>query len=414
MTGLFNVLALLYIGRAVQLAIRIGREWSSLRREPLTRAKQRLAEQAAFFLGVPPAVFIHELAHALAVLAFGGRVVEFGYRVFWGYVVPQGVFTAAQNWIIAIAGTVGSLGFGAFLWFVLRRNSSRTLQYFGWRAFRFQIFFSLLYYPVFSLFLPIGDWRVIYDFASTPVLSAATAAVHALLLLLFWRADRRGAFEMVAFESTTAQATYKATRTAAEMGVPEARLQVISALWNGGAGREARRSLDAFLVDHPNSAEGHLLWAVHAGDGSGHVGKQAYDAAGQALGSDTLGPDHKALAHQLRAYFHMERGDGQAAGTELDAALTPTAAHDPDLIIPIRRAELHHLRSQAYRRQGRYEEADAEIDVALHWAREMSAEQLIQKYADEKILIEKHAGRRLSRDLQGRKDRMASSETKSS
>ncbi len=111
MTGLFNVLALLYIGRAVQLAIRIGREWSSLRREPLTRAKQRLAEQAAFFLGVPPAVFIHELAHALAVLAFGGRVIEFGYRVFWGYVVPQGVFTATQNWIVAIAGTVGSLGF---------------------------------------------------------------------------------------------------------------------------------------------------------------------------------------------------------------------------------------------------------------------------------------------------------------
>lgn len=111
-----------------------------MRQEPLTGEKQRLAEQAAFFLGVPPAVFVHELAHAVAVLAFGGQVAEFGYRVFWGYVVPQG-FTALENWIIALVGTLGSLGFGALLWLVLRRHESRTLQYFGLRAFRFQIYF---------------------------------------------------------------------------------------------------------------------------------------------------------------------------------------------------------------------------------------------------------------------------------
>ncbi len=118
MTGLFNLLALLYIGRAVQLAVQVARNWNVVRQEPLTGEKQRLAEQAAFFLGVPPAVFVHELAHAVAVLAFGGQVAEFGYRVFWGYVVPQGSFTALQNWIIALVGTLGSLGFGALLWLV--------------------------------------------------------------------------------------------------------------------------------------------------------------------------------------------------------------------------------------------------------------------------------------------------------
>ena len=76
MTGLFNLLALLYIVRAVQLAIQIARNWNVVRQEPLTGEKQRLAEQAAFFLGVPPAVLVHELAHAVAVVAFGGRVVD--------------------------------------------------------------------------------------------------------------------------------------------------------------------------------------------------------------------------------------------------------------------------------------------------------------------------------------------------
>ena len=83
-SGLFNVLALLYIGRALQLVVQIIRNWAELRQEPLTRAKQQQAEQAAFFVGVPPAVLVHELAHAVAIWLFGGQVVEFGYRVFWG------------------------------------------------------------------------------------------------------------------------------------------------------------------------------------------------------------------------------------------------------------------------------------------------------------------------------------------
>lgn len=400
MTGLFNVLALLYIGRAAQLAIRVARDWSALRREPLTRGKQRLAEQAAFFLGVPPAVFVHELGHALAIWAFGGQVVEFGYRVFWGYVVPQGTFTPGQHWIIAVAGTLGSLGFGAALWLLLRRQSSRTLQYFGRRAFRFQIYFSLLYYPIFSLFLPIGDWRTIYNFGATPFLSVIAAVVHAVLLILFWIADRRGAFEMVAFESAAAQEVYESNRAAAAMGNPEARLAVISALWSGDARREARRALDSYLADYPQAAEGHLMRAIQAGDGSGQVGKEAFDAAGQALAAGLRGGDRRGLAHQLRAYYHLERGDGAAAGVELDAALSPSPGHDPDEIIPIRRAELHKLRSQAYRRQGQYEAAYSEMDTALGWAREMSAEQLIQEYAAEKELIEKHAGRTLSAERQ--------------
>lgn len=394
-TGIFNFLALLYIGRAVLLAGQIARNWNALRQEPLTGAKQRLAEQAAFFLGVPPAVLVHELAHAAAVVAFGGRVAEFGYRVFWGYVVPQGSFTAAENWLIAIAGTLGSLAFGAALWLALRHNSSRTLQYFGRRAFRFQIYFSLLYYPIFTLLLPIGDWRTIYNFSATPLLSGLTALAHALALLLFYRADRAGAFEMGAFESVAAQTRHAAVLAAAERGDPTAQLEAVNTLRAGGAVHAARRLLADYVRRYPASAEGQLQLALQANSANRHVGKESADAAARALALGLAEPDHAALAHQIVAYYHLERGDGTAAEAQMNAALTPTLAYDPQSLPPPRRAELHSLRGQALRRLARYEAAYAETAVARQLAAELGIRSLIDKYDAELQLIEKHAGQSL-------------------
>lgn len=391
-TILFNLLALLYVGRAVQLAVQIVRQWNVLRQEPLTGAKQRLAEQAAFFVAVPPAVLVHELAHAVAIWLFGGQVVEFGYRVFWGYVVPRGVFTPAQNWLIAVAGTLGSLAFGAAIWLWLRRNPSRTLRYFGLRAFRFQLYFSLLYYPIFSLFLPIGDWRTIYDFATTPVLSGVAAAVHAALLLWFWRADRAGRFEMVAFDSPAAQARH--TALAAATGNEAAQLAAIDSLRQGGATHQARRALEAFLIAFPQSAAGHLQRALLAVDRQGRIGKETAEAARQALALGLRDPRQRALAHQLAATYELERGDGRAAEREMDAALTGSS--DLDALDPAQRGQLHRLRAQSLRRQGRYEDAYREVGEALQWAGAAGQSGLTQALLDERELIEKHAGRDLS------------------
>ena len=393
LTGLFNVLALLYIGRAVLLVVEIVRNRDEWRQEPLTRAKQQQAEQAAFFVGVPPAVLVHELAHAAAIWLFGGQVVEFGYRVFWGYVVPQGSFTAAQNWLIAVAGTLGSLAFGAGLWLLLRRNRSRTVQYFGLRAFRFQIYFSLLYYPLFSLFLPIGDWRTIYDFAATPLVSGATAVVHAALLLWFWRADRAGTFERPAFDTAAEQARFEAATAA---GDPMAQLRAVQTLRQGGAPHRANRALDAFLVAYPHSAEGHLQRALLGTQGRGGVGRPSVEAARRALALGLREANDVALAHQLIALHELERGDGRAAQIELDAALTPTSGHDPDWLPDLRRAELHALRGQAYRRQARYEVAYHEVGVGVALAAAAGREDVARRLRDEQLLIEKHAGRALS------------------
>ena len=393
LTGLFNVLALLYIGRAVLLVVEIVRNRDEWRQEPLTRAKQQQAEQAAFFVGVPPAVLVHELAHAAAIWLFGGQVVEFGYRVFWGYVVPQGSFTAAQNWLIAVAGTLGSLAFGAGLWLLLRRNRSRTVQYFGLRAFRFQIYFSLLYYPLFSLFLPIGDWRTIYDFAATPLVSGATAVVHAALLLWFWRADRAGTFERPAFDTAAEQARFEAATAA---GDPMAQLRAVQTLRQGGAPHRANRALDAFLIAYPNSAEGHLQRALLGTQGRGGVGRPSVEAARRALALGLREANDVALAHQLIALHELERGDGRAAQIELDAALTPTSGHDPDWLPDLRRAELHALRGQAYRRQARYEDAYHEVGVGVALAAAAGREDVARRLRDEQLLVEKHAGRDLS------------------
>ncbi len=392
-TVLFNVLALLYIGRALQLGIQIVRNWTEWRQEPLTRAKQQQAEQAAFYIGVPPAVLVHELMHAVAIWLFGGQVVEFGYRVFWGYVVPQGSFTPVQNWVISIAGTLGSLAFGAILWLLARRSTSSTVRYFGLRAFRFQIYFSLLYYPLMTLLLPIGDWRTIYAFGRTPWLSLATAAAHAGLLLWFWRADRAGAFEMPAFETANAQARHELT---AASGDPLAQLRAIEAMRRGGASKQALRALDALLAQYPRFAEGHLQRALIFTARRGGVNREAAEAARQALAFGLREPSDAALAQSLIAFQALERGDGATALAALDAALTPAPGYDPDALPDGQRAELHALRGQAYRRQGRYDDAYREVGLALALAQAAGRDDIVARLRQEQEIIEKHAGRKLS------------------
>lgn len=386
MTSLFNILALLYIGRAVQLTAQIIRDWAALRQEPLTGGKQRLAEQAAFFIGVPPSVLIHELAHAIAIWLFGGQVVEFGYRVFWGYVVPAGTFTAVQNWIIALAGTLGSLGFGAAIWLALRHNPSRTLQYFGKRAFRFQIYFSLLYYPIFSLFLPIGDWRVIYDFRATPLLSGVFLAVHIASLFWFWRADRRGWFEMPAFETVAEQQAYETVQAAIAGGDEAAQLRAIDDLRRGGARHQARTALTEFIRRHPDSGAAQLQLAALLAEGQGSTGKDAFEAAGRALALGLENPNQVAYARELMASYYLERGDGEAAGAEIDQALANVGSLHPSL-----QADLHALRSQAYRRQKRYDDAYGELQAAIDLARSTGNAAAIARYTAELEVVEQNA-----------------------
>ena len=398
MLGIFNIFSLLYLLRGLQLGATLWRERQELLREPLTRHKKHLAEQASFFIAVPPGVFIHELGHALAVWLFGGRVIEFGYRIFWGYVVPQGTFNPAQEWFVAVAGTLGNLVFGAGLWLLLRRHHANSLRYFALRAFRFQLHFALIYYPVFTLFLPIGDWATIYDFQATPVLSGATAVVHAALLAWFWWADQAGVFEMPGYDAAADQHTFTILQQEAAANPHDVRLQlqVIDALRRGGATNKARRHLNNFLKENPDSAEAYLQLAVLQNQNHSQISRQVSRNAEKALHFGLSDPRSLAVAHQILGRFHLDRGQGEEAVNHLSQAIataggTRTGQHqNGDALFC---AQLYHWRSQAYRRLRQYDLAYQDVQQAIDQAHSAGDERAAAFYQGELEILEKHAGR---------------------
>lgn len=399
--GLFNIFALIYILRSLQLTTVIWREWGDLNQEPLTQHKKHLAEQASFFVAVPVGVLLHELGHALATWLFGGQVVEFGYRVFWGYVVPQGVFSPAQDWFISLAGTLGSLLFGLGLWGVLRHHRASTLRYFGLRAFRFQVYFALIYYPVFTLFLPIGDWRTIYDFQVTPALSGLTAPVHLALLALFWWGSRIGWFEMASHESMAEHERFTALAQKAAVNPQdtELQLQYINALRQGGATNKARAELGKFLKRNPDSAAAYLQLAALQSQNQSHVSRAAYKNVNEALRRGLSRPNQLAFAHQLLGQYHLDRDDSQQAVNHLSQAMAnldaPRLVEEESGRNTLYRARLFHLRSQAYRRQRQYELAYQDLQQAITLAEGSGDNESAAFYRNQLQILEKHAGRAL-------------------
>lgn len=400
MLGIFNIFSLLYLFRGLQLGATLWRERHELIREPLTRHKKHLAEQASFFIAVPPGVFVHELGHALAIWLFGGQVIEFGYRVFWGYVVPQGIFNPAQEWFIAVAGTLGNLLFGAGLWLLLRRHAASSLRYFALRAFRFQLHFALIYYPVFTLFLPIGDWATIYNFQVTPILSAVTAILHAALLAWFWWADRAGVFEMPGYDATADQEALAVLQREAVANPHDTvlQLQVIDALRRGGAAKKAMRYLNNFLKENPDSAEAYLQLAVLQNQNQSQISRQASRNAEKALHFGLSNPRSLAVAHQILGRFHLDRGQGEEAINHLSQAIATAAGADSgrqqagDTLFY---ARLYYWRSQAYRRQRHYDPAYQDLQQAIDFAQSAGDEHTAAFYRSDLEVLEKHAGRLL-------------------
>ncbi|MEM7114833.1 MAG: hypothetical protein AAF614_20525 [Chloroflexota bacterium] len=393
-----TLLALLYAYRAVQLAVTIYRQWTKLLEAPLTRYKKHIAEQASFFVAVPPSVFFHELGHALAVWGFGGQVVRFGYYFFWGFVQPDRVFPNAQQWFISLAGTLGSLLFGFVVWILLRQHRAASMRYFGLRAFRFQIIFSLVYYPLLSLVLPIGDWLTIYNFEATPILSGATAVFHALLLLLYWLAERNGRFETPSHINEQAEQAFSQLEEAVQQNPHNQNNQLayIDLLRQGGAPRTANKQLQQFLAENPDSAEGNLQLAALQVENQQEIPPKAKESAQKALALGLTKPLQKAAAYQIIGRFYLDRGDGEQAEEQLAEAILAITASNGEVADQRLHARLLHLRSQAYRRQKKYEQAIDDIDKAIGIAEQTDNKQALSFYQSEKETIVTIAKRPLS------------------
>lgn len=386
--NLFNIFALFYAFRSLQIARIVWLDWGTIRGPSFTSPLKRLADQASFFLAVPVAVFFHEGAHALATWLFGGRVEEFGYRVFWGYVLPSGDFTLAQDWFISLAGTLGSLVFGLLVWLVLRRNPSPTLRFFALRAFRYQIFFSLIYYPVFTLLGFYGDWRTIYNFKLTPVLSSITAAVHAGLLVIFFQLDRQGWFEMPVYESAAQQEELQAlkSQTVANPQDTQAQLKLIEAYRQSGSARMAMQQAQAFVKANPNSAEGHLQLAAIQAHDKRQVPSRARDSAAKAINLGLSNPAGLAYANQLLGQYSLGVHKVDEAITYFERGIE--AAHSAGR--PGMEAYLNFQAAMSYRRKGQYQAAYGRIQQAIELSH--GQDQAMSLYREELETIKTHAG----------------------
>ncbi|MCA9934015.1 MAG: M50 family metallopeptidase, partial [Anaerolineales bacterium] len=339
-------------------------------------------EQASFFIAVPVGVFFHELSHALAVWAFGGQVAEFGYRAFWGYVVPSGTFTPTQDWFISLAGTLGSLLFGLTVWLIFRQSRQPALRYFGLRAFRFQTFFSLIYYPAFTLLGFEGDWATIYNFSATPLWSGVTAVFHLILLFLFWQGDRRGWFEMVAHQDMAEQQVFERA-TAVNTYDEKTQLQYIAALRRGGAVNQAKTALRSLLAQNPNSGAAHLEMAAVQASGKRHISTSAIDHARKALSLGLPNNTSAAYAHQLLGSYALDVSHFDDAFNHFSQgiALLKTI---PDAEQPAAQlAYLFRQRSLTYRRRGQETEALQDMQQALIQAQRTNSEQITDFYQKE-------------------------------
>lgn len=387
----FTLISLFYAFRGVQIAVIVVREWAIIRGQTFTPHLKSLASQASFFLAVPIGVFVHELGHAIFVILFGGEVLEFGYRVFWGFVRPGGTFTADQNWLIALAGTLGSLLFGVAIWLIFKNHSSPTFRYFGLRAFRFQIFFSLVYYPVFTLLGFYGDWRTIYDFNATPILSGATAVLHAATLFLFWQADRNGFFEMGAFGSPEMKARVMALEKAVASNPydEQLKLDLINTYIAGGMLSKAKQLAQQMVKENPNSAEGYLRLAMAEGSRQQEIPPKANKNAEKAIALGLTQPASIATAYQIVGRYSLGVNKLDEAIAQLSQAIeTSRSLDDPNQVVFL----LYH-RSLAYRRKEQYETAYQDLQRAMQLAREAKLPEAISFLEKEMAAVSKHAGR---------------------
>lgn len=387
---IFTVLAVGNFVAGLRLGYGGWRGRRVLLQEPLRSDAKQWADRSAILLGVPLGVLLHEFSHALATWLFGGAIVEFGYFFYWGYVVPAGEFTPAQEWFISLAGTLGSLAYGLLAWLLLRRRPSSLMRYLGLRTLRFQLYFALIYYPLFTLFTFVGDWRVIYGFSDTPWLSSTTLVAHLTLLLLFIWFDRQGGFEMPAFTSRAEQLSYEQVRVeiGRNPGNVAARLQLVEILRLGGASNQARAELRGLLKAHPGVATAHLLHAVMLSEGKRQIPSRALKEVETALALGLADSGQAARAYTLLAQYQLDISRTDEALHNLDQALALTSGKG----MP-NEAELRYLRAQAYRRKGNFPLAQRDIEEAIGLAQSLNRVQLTARFRREEEVIRRHAGR---------------------
>jgi len=181
----FDLISIFYCVIAIGVIRRLIKNWKPFWDDVITPFDTRLVTEVSFFILIPIGVLLHELGHAVATWQFGGTVVDFEWRIFWGYIIPEGDFTTVQRWWISFSGNLVSILIGIIPLFLIGRVRKPIIKELLLYFARLELIFSLIVYPIFSFVGFGGDWVRIYNFSVKPY-AQITLALHILLLLILW------------------------------------------------------------------------------------------------------------------------------------------------------------------------------------------------------------------------------------
>ncbi len=188
--GGFGLLSLFYLFLGVRFLFQFVPRRKQIFDNTFTPWDRAMLGQAAFFILLPVSVALHELGHAIAIWSMGGKVLDFGFYFFSGYVSydPRG-FSEVQQTLVAFAGTFVNLVLIVIALAVvfLKRPPLRA----PWNELLLQFVFisginALIFYPAMDLLLGIsGDWSQMYQ-SGVPWLTAIIVVTQVAFVAAGW------------------------------------------------------------------------------------------------------------------------------------------------------------------------------------------------------------------------------------
>ena len=195
----FLIISLFYAVIGFRIVRQLWRERRAIFDDRYTPQDRMAIDQAAFFVLIPISVAFHELGHATAIWSFGGQVEDFGYYLFAGWVSYSEPFTATQQLVVTLAGSLVNLVIllAVMAIVLLRRPRFRApvndllITFAVLQAINAFVFYPLLDYATNMN----GDWMQIYGTEASqwrlPILLA-----HVGLLAGMWQLSKRRAFRL--------------------------------------------------------------------------------------------------------------------------------------------------------------------------------------------------------------------------
>lgn len=181
-----DLLNLIYLPLMVITIKDLITNWHSVWDNHLTSKDRFILQKVVIFLLMPFVVYCHEMGHAFSIESFGGKVAEFHFGLFWGFVVPVGNFTPDQTVLTYLAGNAVQIAIGLLAGVIALFVTSPPVVAMLVYLALWSVGGTVVIYALMSATGFYGDWIAIYT-APTPVLKTMIAAAHiALVALVFY------------------------------------------------------------------------------------------------------------------------------------------------------------------------------------------------------------------------------------